>query len=202
MVNATITKSELEKMQKELFFVEISKPIKELIEKILINLRTKGINVTDRRYLNCTTLLQAVAYLNKRNIVLIEDLAYLKNYFWDMPSDIPIVHEIIEQNIKNPMKESIDATMAIAKDLYNHNIEIINKGLEEREKMGLCKKFRKEIVRIYDIMLGYDKNIRSDSDKALYIQSLAELEDINKKINSALGFSQLPLRETKMMVDR
>ncbi|HOJ10605.1 MAG TPA: AAA family ATPase [Clostridiales bacterium] len=202
MVNATIPKSELEKMQKELLFVEVPTPIKELLEKILINLRAKGIHVTDRRYLNCTTLLQAVAYLNKRNAVAIEDLAYLKNYFWDMPSDIPMVQEIIEQNIKNPMKESIDATMAIARDLYNHNVETINKGLEEREKMVLCKKFRKEIVRIYDIMLGYDKNIRSDSDRELYIKSIDELEELNMKINSALGFSQLPLKETKMMMDR
>ena len=99
MVNATITKSELEKMQKELLFVEVPTPIKELLEKILINLRAKGINVTDRRYLNCTTLLQAVAYLNKRNIVVIR-FGILKNYFWDMPSDIPMVQEIIEQNIK------------------------------------------------------------------------------------------------------
>ena len=66
-VNATVSLSELEEMQKEVKSIRISDSINELMDAVLLELRKKRIEVSDRTFFCFGDIIRAAAFLVRRD---------------------------------------------------------------------------------------------------------------------------------------
>ena len=64
VINASITLSELEQMQKEVENIKVPDSINELMDNVLCALRQNGVHVSDRKFFGFTPIVWAKAYLN------------------------------------------------------------------------------------------------------------------------------------------
>ena len=65
----------------------------------------------------------------------------------------------------------------------------------ERTKQAALRKFRGELVRLYQMQTEMAANAASDSEKALTDGLLSELERISKAAHEAIGFTYTPLEQ-------
>jgi MoxR-like ATPase len=85
VMNTTITKSELESLQKTVPTIPIPSSTLGAIEQLRKELNKKGIAVSDRRWKWAVCLLQAQALLEGRGAVEEDDLMILKDALWATP---------------------------------------------------------------------------------------------------------------------
>ena len=64
-----------------------------------------------------------------------------------------------------------------------------------RTKQAALRKFRGELVRLYQMQTEMAANAGSDSEKALTDGLLSELERISKAAHEAIGFTYTPLEQ-------
>ena len=65
----------------------------------------------------------------------------------------------------------------------------------ERTKQAALRKFRGELVRLYQMQTEMAANAGSDSERALTDGLLSELERISKAAHEAIGFTYTPLEQ-------
>ena len=64
-----------------------------------------------------------------------------------------------------------------------------------RTKQAALRKFRGELVRLYQMQTEMAANAASDSEKALTDGLLSELERINRAVHESIGFTYMPLEQ-------
>ena len=116
-IKTKLSLDELNQMQNEVDRVSIPESIIDLIDTIRIQLMSKGIIVSDRRWKNCIRILQAYAYLNGNNSVCSPDLDILCNVLWDKPDQFKTIVATIVP-LTNPMKFKALECFDSAREIY------------------------------------------------------------------------------------
>jgi len=99
----TITPEEIIALQQESKLVDLSS-IRQVFVDVIHNLRTSGINVSDRRAVKLQNLIAASALMCDRTEAITTDLWVLK-YIWDSEEQIEILEGIINNVIENEVGE-------------------------------------------------------------------------------------------------
>lgn len=193
-VRATISLDELRQMQQEVSGVTVPDSIHELMDDVLCALR-RQITVSDRKFLGYYPIVQAKAWLDGRSEVISTDLLVLRNYFWQQPTDREFVNRTLERLCVNPMQEKVNDVLAMAKDAKEGFDTACNAAENARTKQSALRKFRGELVRLYQMQSEMDANAASESEKALTDSLLAELERISRAAHEAIGFTYTPLEQ-------
>lgn len=89
------TLDELGEWQHEVGQVEIPDDIVNKVISMVIKLREKGVNISDRRFKESKKVLQAHAYLHGRNKAGIQDLNALGDILWIQPADRKTCSEVL-----------------------------------------------------------------------------------------------------------
>jgi len=187
---ASITLDELYEMQREVSEITIPGSINELMDDLLCELRRLGIHISDRKYLNYSPIACAKAWLDGRDSVISTDLLALKNYLWTAPEDITAIEQALERLCVNPIQDKLLEIESIAKDTFDDFIA-------SKDNKNAMKKFRGEMVRIYDMTLEQMSKAASDSETHMVQMTLESLERYSKSAHEKTIFTYAPLAELK-----
>ena len=94
---------------------------------MLLELRKKGIEVSDRTFFGFGDIVRAEAFLGGRDEVIPKDLLVLKNYLWNKPEEISVVADILKRICENPIGDRINELTAKA-CVMNLTIRAIKTG--------------------------------------------------------------------------
>ena len=181
-------------MQQEVAAIKVPDSIHDLMDDVLCALRAQ-IPVSDRKFLSYFSIAQAKAWLEGHTEVTSTDLLVLRNYFWQQPSDREFVTGTLERLCVNPMQEKVSDLLAMAQDAKDGFDSACGAAENVRTKQAALRKFRGELVRLYQMQTEMAANADSDSEKALTDGLLSELERISKAAHEAIGFTYTPLEQ-------
>lgn len=193
-IHTTITLDELKAMQQEVSAIRVPDGVIDLMDDVLCALRSQ-IPVSDRKFLGYYTIAQAKAWLEGRSEVSSTDLLVLRNYFWQQPGDREFVNATLERLCINPMQEKVNDLLAMAQDAKNGFDCACSAAENVRTKQAALRKFRGELVRLYQMQTEMAANAGSENEKALTDGLLSELEHISKAAHEAIGFTYTPLEQ-------
>ena len=198
-ISASITLEELETMQKEVSSIPVPDSVNELADDILCELRSNGVPVSDRKYLNYYPIAQAKAWLSGHASVEAMDLLALKNYLWQKPGDRPTVEAVLNRMCVNPMQDKVNGIRAMAVEAQGD----FDAARQDASKPSIgaraLQKLRGELVRLYGMQQDLANAAQSDSERALADTLLADLEQINRQAHEAINFTCMPLNELAAM---
>ena len=181
-------------MQQEVKNIQVPDNIHDLMDDVLCTLRAQ-IPVSDRKFLSYFSIAQAKAWLEGHTEVTSTDLLVLRNYFWQQPSDREFVTGTLERLCVNPMQEKVSDLLAMAQDAKDDFDSACGAAENVRTKQAALRKFRGELVRLYQMQTEMAANAASDSEKTLTDGLLTELERISKAAHEAIGFTYTPLEQ-------
>lgn len=179
-------------MQQEVSSIKVSDKIHDLMDDVLCALRAQ-IPVSDRKFLSYFSIAQAKAWLEGHTEVTSTDLLVLRNYFWQQPTDREFVNGTLERLCVNPMQEKVNDLLAMAQDAKDGFDNACGATDNTRTKQAALRKFRSELLRLYQMQTEMTANVTSDSEKALTDGLLSELERINRAVHESIGFTYMPL---------
>jgi len=189
-MTATITLDELRAMQAETASVIISEKIDELMDKILCELRRRGIHVSDRKFLNYYPIAQAQAWLNGRDFVTDADLIVLKYYFWTEVAEIATIEKVLEQFCVNPVQEQLKEITQMAGESYDEfKANVCTKPTKALMKL------RGELLRLYATLTQTEASAFNTDGKAAVAKAIDNLEKISKTAHQKCSLTYAPLPE-------
>lgn len=189
----TFTLDDLKQMQHEVTGVDISDQVNELMDDILVELRKKGLHISDRKYFNYYPIVQAQAWLEGRTKADFLDLKVLKNYLWTRPDEIDTIVQVLDKFCTNPMQEKISEIMLLADDTFKQAYE------GETNHRSFIK-FRKEFVKVYEMLMGLTDKAVTVNDQNGMGNALNQLEDMSRKVHEKANLTYVPLSELKLLV--
>ena len=191
-IAATITLDELLRMQEEVAYIAVPDSANELADDVLCELRKNGLTVSDRKFLSYYPIAQARAWLRGHKEVESADLLALKNYLWDKPSDIPLVETTLTRLCLDPLQEKVNDIRAAAKEIFDELNAAGDNGVDARKAF---RKFRGELVRLYELYADLAAKAQTDSEKALMNGLLADLEAQSRSEHEKAGYTYAEMRE-------
>ena len=174
-VHATISLEELRTMQQEVAAIKVPDSIHDLMDDVLCALRAQ-IPVSDRKFLSYFSIAQA-----------------------KQPSDREFVTGTLERLCVNPMQEKVSDLLAMAQDAKDGFDSACSAAENVRTKQAALRKFRGELVRLYQMQTEMAANAGSDSERALTDGLLSELERISKAAHESIGFTYTPLEQLAVL---
>ena len=194
-VNATVSLSELEEMQKEVKSIRISDSINELMDAALLELRKKGIEVSDRTFFGFGDIVRAEAFLGGRDEVVPKDLLVLKNYLWNKPEEISVVADILKRICENPIGDRINELTVKA---FSVRDEFNNSDNKNRALMNV----KTELLKLYNEALNIKKDFDETDAAVSGVDSfIGTLEDISRAAYAETSFTYVSLPELKEYTD-
>lgn len=197
VINATITLSELEQMQKDVENIKVPDSINELMDNVLCALRQSGVHVSDRKFFGFTPIARAKAYLNGNIEVTPKDLLVLKNYFWNSPEEISKVERILTDICENPVGAEVENLLSMARGCMAE-LETVEKDSPDFMKMYV--KCNKELLKIYIGLEDLKTTDLSDADNEVIEKAESEFELMNREAAEKAEITCIPL-EDKMRLD-
>jgi len=192
--SAVITLNELYAMQAEVEAVQVPDAVNELFDDIVVDLRTRGIAISDRKYFNYTPVVKAQCWLSGRSKVIPEDLKVLKNYLWDIPQEIDVITQTLEKFCTNPMREKVLQILQMAEETYSQAMT----G-DEKQPRNMAK-FRREMARVFDMLSETGAAAVTAKDRQEVESAIAQLEEMSKKVHNRYNFTYAPLAEIKQLI--
>lgn len=159
VVLPTITLEELEEAQEEVLKVKIPETVGSTVYDIRADLGVDGVVVSDRRMKQARKPLQALAWLDGRDVVSDDDFRILEHMLWTQPQEQKRVAKVIRKHT-NPLEikvqEIMDVTEDISQQLYAALVEAKAKGVEPTDvlvKQGIewftnCRKLHRQLLAI------------------------------------------------------
>ena len=195
-----ITLAELKQMQQEAEKVKVTDEINELMDNVLCELRRHNIHVSDRKYFGFTPIVRVKAYLNGNTEVKPKDLLVLKNYFWNEPSQIPIVEKILKDICENPIGAKAQKFVEMARESFSELTNFAsNKDREnpdvEKQVLKLYMKTGKELLRIYSDVVNLKEDDMSDADCKKVDEVAEEIENFSLLCDDIAKTPHIPLSE-------
>ena len=194
-VNATVSLSELEEMQREVKEIKIPDSINELMDAVLLELRKKGIEVSDRTFFGFGDIVRAEAFLGGRTEVMPKDLLVLKNYLWNKPEEISVVADILKRICENPLGDRINKLTASAFKIRDGFTAADNKN---KALMSV----KTELLKLYNEALDIKKDFGETDAAVSGVDSfIGTLEDISRAAYAETSFTYVSLPELKEYTD-
>ena len=195
-----ITLAELQQMQQEAEKVKVTDEINELMDNVLCELRRHNIHVSDRKYFGFTPIVRVKAYLNGNTEVKPKDLLVLKNYFWNEPSQIPIIEKILKDICENPIGAKAQKLVEMARESFSELTNFAsNQDREnpdvEKQVLKLYMKTCKELLRIYSDVVNLKEDDMSDADCKKVDEVAEEIENFSLLCDDIAKTPHVPLSE-------
>jgi MoxR-like ATPase len=189
----TFTLDELYAMQQEVEKVIIPDPGNELFDDVLLELRKRGVHISDRKYFNYSPVVKAQAWLQNCGRAEPEHLKILKNYLWDIPGEIETVCRTLDNICTNPLADKISDIMSMAAETYK---QVMEADLDQKKSV---LKFRKEMLRAYDLLAGLMPKAVTEKDKRNIEDATGKMEEMSRRAHQKFGFTYAPLEELKTL---
>ena len=109
-VNQIASQKDLDDLSDQADRIDISDDAKEACDKIIDELYSAGIRVSDRRMRKSTAIMRAAALIDGDSIVETKHLEYLKDVFWSHPDQIDKAGEIVTA-VANPVGAKINTIL-------------------------------------------------------------------------------------------
>lgn len=194
-VNATITLEELYAMQQEVAAISVPESINELADDVLCELRTSGVTVSDRKYLNYYPLAQAKAWLEGHDKVESKDLLILKCYLWQQPEDRPMVEHTLTRLCVNPLQDKVNNILTMAIEAQDDFSAVTADGNNPKAGSKALLKLRGELLQLYKMQQELAATTQSDSERDMINKLLNDLESISMTAHNAVNFTYIPLEQ-------
>lgn len=182
---------ELRQMQEEVKRVQVPAQINELMDNILIELRYyKNMHISDRKYFEYTSLVQAEAWLCGRDVVESRDLLTLKCYLWTVPDEIEQVAQVLDLLAANPILERMKLIRQNALEAYEQYMATCTDS-----PSGAIKAFHEAYLKLYRRIMELQAATADTPMQDQVAAELDQMENLNKQAHQAGGFTYMPLSE-------
>jgi MoxR-like ATPase len=179
-----ISVGELEAAQNEVKLVAIDKIVPYVIQ-LRKKMQSLNIPVSDRRWKQCLSLVQANAWLEGRAVATSEDLEILSDSLWQDPSQIAQVRQEI-MALANPLDQE-------ALDLYDQAMEIYQNAMTASDEKATSvgtegnAKLKKITKKLQDLQTEAKNKNKNDSRIS---EVLTQVVDWNREvIQKCLGIT-------------
>ena len=190
-ITATITLDELLEMQQEVAQVVIPTELNEIMDKVLMDLRSKKVIVTDRTYLGYYRMVRAMAWLRGAGTAAPADMMILRHCLWKLPEERAAVTESLTRLCVSPVLERI-------KEIHQLGLDALDSCMNadaNTQPSRRMRKFLAEIARVYDEYVKVAQEAQTDDEVAQANSLNYELEEMSKKAHNACGYSWVPMDE-------
>lgn len=143
-----ITWTEVLEAQKEVEAVTIPEDVYDAMNTLRNNLRTQGIEPTDRRFAECLKIIRGTAWLSDRTQADIDDMKLLRHVLWTTPNEISVADKVVLE-LANPLEKEgqdlLEEIERLATELddairNSDNKQVKNKkGIEIHSKLERAK---------------------------------------------------------------
>lgn len=143
-----ITWDEVVEAQKEVEAVTIPEDVYDAMNTLRNNLRTQGIEPTDRRFAECLKIIRGTAWMSGRTAADIDDMKLLRHVLWTTPNEISIADKVVLE-LANPLEKEgqdlLEEIERLATELddairNSDNKQVKNKkGIEIHSKLERAK---------------------------------------------------------------
>lgn len=127
-----ITLDEIEAVQQAVTQVVVPDAAIHDLQKLLLELKKKDINVSDRRIVTCLHVMQANAALEGRTSVDGDDMEHLAYVLWERQEDITEIQSIVTK-MMNPFKDKVNTA-------YNEAVKTKNDIMNTSDKTDRANK--------------------------------------------------------------
>lgn len=137
----TMTMDDLIHFQFLTDMVVIEDEVYSAIAKIRNELRDEGIRPSDRRFKQSLSVLQARAFIRKRQVVLVVDIVILENILWETINQKEKVSFIVRRHAQDTAIRALDSILNEANEVFN-SITLDNSveaGMEATQKMKVLE---------------------------------------------------------------
>lgn len=193
----TMTLEELTLLNEKVTQVEVTEAIDDLFWEICEEIKRKlNVEISDRRKIEMSVIIQSQALISKREVTIPEDLKILKYYLWDDPNDIDVINEIITRYSENPLKDKFMSLKAMAIEILDEALKSAT-STEIKTKNRAFNKAEKEIFNTHSMLEKIESEVKTLEDKKMFSETLSQFDEIYSKLNKAFGFSEMTIREMK-----
>lgn len=196
-LSSTISLDEIKLLNAETERVTFPNEIDDLMWEICCEIHHKlGHEVSDRKRIEYSVLLQANALLNKRDTVIPDDLKVLRWYLWDLPEEADAIKDIIYRFAENPLKDKV----LTLKDMAREQIEQALKNADMNDLKNKNKVFvkaEKEMFQLHTAMVELNKEAKTRDDEVLIAEAFADFNSLYASLNKKFGYTEVSLEEMK-----
>lgn len=150
-IKTKITFNELRKAQEIVSQIKIPDAILERINEIRNELKSQGIQPSDRRYREALKCIKAHAFLKGRDTVTTDDLSILQHILWDEIDHISTVKKVVLYHINPYMQEAdelYDDIRSVWNELQNTDPESRDFTIKASEAHAKIKQAIKQLMNI------------------------------------------------------
>ena len=167
-----ITLEELADEQEAAEKVVVPQDIIKTILELRQHCKAEGLEVSDRKWVQCMSIIKAYTHLNGRTEVTEEDLEVLVHCLWDRPDQIKAV-KVLVTKVSNPIGEKVMKIMDAIQEVFQ--------GLKEKtqQPMDAANKIKIAIKEL-------EKLGGNDKDKLAKNKKLANAMDEARKVQAEL----------------
>lgn len=162
--------------------------VKQTLVALKRELRSNGIEVSDRRFRWSVYVVKAVAALDGRKSAKLDDLYVLQYVFWEDPKQIPTVKSVVLDTV-NPYAKKAAEIMAILDD-FERDLDRLC-GVEDRtvDDANRIIEIHTKLANLKNRLVDLIKQARSEGKPTEDLERVyARVKGIMKKTKKALGF--------------
>lgn len=196
-IKTLISLDEIKLLNDAVWSVVVPDEIDELVWELCEEIKRKtGLEVSDRKKIEYSVLVQANALLNKRNTVTLEDLKVLKYYLWELPEEMEAVIDIVSRFTENPIKDKLNQIKALATELIDEAIKVADLD-DIKSKNKAFSKAEKELFQLHTAIKEVEVKAETEKDKELVENILSDFESLYKELNEKFKYTYLPIWQMK-----
>lgn len=194
----TITLDELKELNEAVRKVEVPENIDELMWEICEEIKNKlNREVSDRKKIEYSIIVQAEALLKERDKVNPEDLSVLIYYLWETPEEIEVITDIIKRYTENPIKEKVENIIAMFVEQIEETKQI-SSNADMKQKTKALVKVENEIKTLYKMLQKIEEETKTDKDKNIINETYNYFEEEYKNVIKKMGYTYIPIKEQIM----
>ena len=207
IIKNTISLDELKMLNEAVKFIEVSDECDDKMWEICNKINDElKYEISDRKKIEYSVIVQANALLNKRTKVDIkEDFKILKYYLWDKESHIKDIEKIIEDSTKNDIDTQIENILIGIKESFDETISNISLDVSAREKVESCMQFEQEAISTCNVLLELADSLGKLTEEqrkrfknaTLYLEELnvESIKTLNSKVENRYQISPRSIYE-------
>jgi MoxR-like ATPase len=200
-IGTTISMSEIRELNDIVDNIKIPSEIDDIFWNICEEIKKNhNKEISDRKKIEYSKLVQSVALLNKRDTVVPEDLKVLEWYLWDRPEEIDSFKQTIKKFADNPIKNKCSEFSNMAIQVVAESVKDAPKNLKAKNKAFI--KAESELFSIFDSLKELKTATTSLTDEKIVKESIDTLSELYKNLTEKFEYSPMPIDEARERCSR
>jgi len=178
-----ITWDEIQEAHQASLAVEVPGDVLDALQTVRADLRTDGIEPTDRRFVECLKIIRAAAYLDGQTVADIEHMRPLAHVLWTSKEEQPKVERLLLE-LANPLdKEAMSLLETVEKLSSELDKVLADKSVDPQLKNKKGVELHNKVDKAKDDLHKLSKQVESSKRKSAKVEEVrTRLLSVTKRL--------------------